>query len=199
NLPGSPPQTKYPPLFPAAVAVLWKAWPDFPANLLLLKGFVLLCGAAFLATFYLFMVRFNYAGRTTALAAGLLCATSVLFLVFSTLVLSEMLFAVLLVATLWRLEAAVRHPPGGAARDFLGGVLLALPFLCRSVGVVLVPLGLWRLRRAGRRLRWAAAGAALAVLPWLVWSAAAWRSWAKDPVEGYYTDYVGWWVSFGPP
>src|SRR5262249_20240384 len=47
-LPGSPPQTKYPPLYPALLAILWSAWPDFPANLLLLKSFTVLCGAAYL-------------------------------------------------------------------------------------------------------------------------------------------------------
>ena len=198
-LPGSPPQTKYPPLYPAVLALLWATWHDFPANLLLLEGFTLLCGGAFLATFYLFIVRFRYSRRGVALSAGLLCATSVMFLLFAAVTLSEMLFALLLVAALWWLEEAVQLPPGGATANFVGGILLALPFLCRSVGVVLVPLALLRLRQAGRRWRWAALGAGLAVLPWVLWSTAAWRSWAKDPVEGYYTDYVGWWFSFGPP
>src|SRR5262249_36501777 len=45
-LPGAPPQTKYPPLYPALLAGLWKLWPDFPANLMLLKGLSLVCGAA---------------------------------------------------------------------------------------------------------------------------------------------------------
>src|SRR5688500_18494180 len=38
NLPGDPPQTKYPPLYPAVLALAWKIWPDFPANLLLIQG-----------------------------------------------------------------------------------------------------------------------------------------------------------------
>src|SRR6266851_9436610 len=76
HLPGAPPQTKYPPLYPALLALLWKLGPDFPANLPLLKGLSLLCGVAALALAYLFLVRFCYASRNAAFAAGLLCATT---------------------------------------------------------------------------------------------------------------------------
>src|SRR5262245_8915014 len=134
-LPGSPPQTKYPPLYPVLLAMLWSAWPDFPANLLLLKGFTLLCGSAFLATFSLFVVGSGYARGGVALSAGLLCATSAPFQFFATVTLSEMLFALLLVTALWWLESAVQRPSSGPTADFLGGILLALPFLCRSVGM----------------------------------------------------------------
>src|ERR1700747_755590 len=33
SLPGQPNQTKYPPLFPAILAVVWKLQPGFPQNL----------------------------------------------------------------------------------------------------------------------------------------------------------------------
>src|SRR5262245_51280637 len=46
SLPDEPPQTKYPPLYPAILALLWKLWPVFPDNLLLLKGFSVFCAAA---------------------------------------------------------------------------------------------------------------------------------------------------------
>src|SRR5262249_12701019 len=68
-----------------------------------------------------------------------------------------------------------------------------------SVGMVIVPLALLRLRQAGRRWQWALLGSSLAMLPWLLWSVGARRAWTNDPVEGYYTDYVGWWLSFGLP
>src|SRR5262245_12487243 len=45
NLPGEPPQTKYPPLYPVLLALLWKLWPDFPANLVLLQGLSIICQA----------------------------------------------------------------------------------------------------------------------------------------------------------
>lgn len=199
SLPGAPAQTKYPPLYPALLALVWRAWPDFPANLLALQGLSLLCGCAALALFYLFAVRFGYCRRGKALAAGLLCATSVPYLFFASLTLSEMTFALLVTAALWWLEAALRRPASRPGADFLGGLLLALPFLCRSAGLLFVLVGLLLLWQKGQRWRWTAAGAFLAVLPWLLWSTGAWRSWSRDPVEGYYTDYLGWWLSFGPP
>src|SRR5438046_7882165 len=33
NLPGEPPQTKYPPVLPGLLAATWNLVPDFPANL----------------------------------------------------------------------------------------------------------------------------------------------------------------------
>src|SRR5687767_12816728 len=48
NLPGEPPQTKYPPLYPLFLAVLWEIGPDFPDNLLLIQGFSIACGSLFL-------------------------------------------------------------------------------------------------------------------------------------------------------
>ena len=35
--------------------------------------------------------------------------------------------------------------------------------------------------------------------PWLLWTAGAWMAWKNDPVQGYYTDYVGWWSALGLP
>src|SRR5262245_49487710 len=121
-------------------------------------------------------------------------------------------FALLLVGALWWLEVSCHTSPPphpqplwpeagargeSAVREFLRGVLLALPYLCRSVGAVVVPVGLLLLWRARRRQRWTALGSAAAVLPWLAWSSMAARSWADDPILGYYTDYLGWWFSCG--
>jgi len=197
-LPGAPPQTKYPPLYPALLAGLWKLWPDFPANLLLLKGLSLVCGAAALALAHLFLVRFRYASRQAALAATLLTGTGSLFLVFTTVTMAELLFAALTVVALWRIELALRQPRS-RGQALLDGVLLALPYLCRSVGIVFIPAGLFLLWQARRSLRWTAAGAAATMLPWVAWTMTSWMTWGKDPVEGYYTDYFGWWVSLGLP
>src|SRR5215471_427636 len=49
HLPGTPRQTKYPPLFPALLAFLWKLDPHFPANTWLLLTVPWLCGMATVA------------------------------------------------------------------------------------------------------------------------------------------------------
>lgn len=199
NLPGEPPQTKYPPLYPLVLAALWHAGPDFPANILLFQSFSIACGALFLALAYLYMVRFGHASRSVAFLAGLFCSVYGSFVFFSVVTMAETFFGVLMVAMLWWLEAALRRPEGSFFKDLLGGVLLALPFLCRSIGILFIPLGLLLLWQRGQRWRGAAVGAALTALPWILWSLSAAQECKADPVQGYYTDYVGWWSSFGLP
>ncbi len=199
NLPGEPLQTKYPPFYSACLALLWKLWPDFPANLPLLLGFSMLSGAAFVASAFLYLVRFGHLSRSLAFSACLICVVNRSFLFYSIVLMSEMLFGLLLVAMLWWLETAVRSPESRPGNDFLGGILLSLPFLCRSIGLLFIPLALLLLWQHGKRWRGAVVGAVLATLPWLLWSLASANECKKDPVQGYYTDYVGWWASFGLP
>jgi hypothetical protein len=199
NLPEAPWQTKYPFLYPAVLAVVWKLWPAFPANLAAMQGLSLLAAAAALGLFYLYLVRFGYCSRPVAATAGLVCATTPLFVFFSTQTLSEMPFTLLLVAALWGLEREVRAPAEHFGRQVWLGVLLGLPCLCRTAGIPILLAGLLVLARARRRVRWVGLGSLATVAPWLVWTLAAWGAWNRDPVAGYYTDYLGWWGSFGLP
>ncbi len=201
NLPGDPPppQTKYPILWPAMLAVVWKLWPDFPANLLALKGITLLCGMGALALSYLLAVRFRYAARPAALLGCLLVGTAPSWVFFSVVTLSEMFFAVLMLAAFWYLEGALRSEENHWWREALGGVVLALPFLCRSIGILFLPVSLLLLWQRGKRVRWTIAGVVLATAPWLCWMATASRGQSKDPLQDYYTDYLGWWLAYGVP
>ena len=198
-LPGAPRQTKYPPLYPALLAALWAVWPSFPDNIVLLKSFSLACAAAFVAASYLYLTRFGYLTRAVALAACLLAATAHYFADYSTALMAEMLFGLLCVALLWRLDALRLSPREGVGADLLTGLLLALPFLCRSIGIVFIPLGLLLLRGWGRPYRRVGLITGLLILPWIGWTLGSAMAWRGDPVEGYYTDYLGWWMSFGPP
>jgi hypothetical protein len=195
NLPGSPPQTKYPVLFPAAMALLWSAWPQFPDNLILLQGLSLVCGGAVAGGSYLYGIRFGYFSRPVAFAAGLFCATTPIFIAFSTVTMSEMPFGLLFLLALWRTDAVLRSPD--ARPGFGDGLLLALPFLCRSIGIVVLPVALIAFVLARRRCGRAALGMFAGVLPWVIWSKAASPPQANDAVLNYYTDYFGWWLSFG--
>ena len=199
DLPGAPRQTKFPILYPALLALVWKLWPNFPANLLLMKWLSVLCGAATVALAYLFLRRFNYFSGGVALAAGLLCATSSSFLYFTSQTLSEIPFALLTIPALWAIEAAqIRAPSFRRGRQFGSGVLLGLPFLCRVIGVALAPAGLLLLYYWRRPLRWVILGAAVVMVPWILWMLPGLGAWHHDPVTGYYTDYSGWWGSIGP-
>lgn len=196
-LPHAPIQTKYPILYPALLAVVWKLWPSFPDNLLLMKWLSLLSGAATIGLSYLYFVRFGYFSRSVAAVSALVCATSPIFLYFSTQTLSEIPFALLVILALWTFEAQMQEPSGQGTGQFFLGVLLALPFLCRTVGVTLVCAALCIQYRRGRTLRWMALGMTAVMLPWVVWMSAGLGSWNREPVSGYYTDYVSWWGAMG--
>lgn len=198
NLPGAPLQTKYPILYPALLAMVWKVWPNFPDNLLLMKWLSVLCGAATVGLVYLFLRRFNYFPGSVVLAGSLLCATAPFFLYFASQTLSEMPFALLTIPALWVMEAQIRAPAWSRRRQFCSGVLLALPFLCRVIGVSLVPAGLFCLYYWRRPLRWVILGAAVVMVPWILWMSLGLGAWQRDPIAGYYTDYLGWWSSTGP-
>jgi hypothetical protein len=197
NLPGAPPQTKYPILYPLVLAGVWRLWPSFPQNGLALHSISMLAGAFSVALAYLYMVRFGYCSRAVALATGLIIATAPVVLFFSVQALSEMPFAVLLVIALWSLEYARKAERRSAARDVLVGVVVALPFLCRTVGIIVPIVGGVLLHLAGRRVRWMTLGTAAVMFPWMIWSVAALAYSPKDPILSYYTDYPGDWLSIG--
>jgi hypothetical protein len=198
NLHGAPLQTKYPILYPALLAMVWKLWPNFPDNLLLMKWLSVLCGAATVGLVYLFLRRFNYFPGAVVLAASLLCATAASFLFFASQTLSEIPFALLTIPALWVMEAQIRAPAWSRHRQFCSGVLLALPFLVRIIGASLVPAGLFFLYYWRRPLRWVILGAAVIMVPWILWMLLGLGAWQRDPITGYYTDYLGWWSSIRP-
>ena len=96
------------------------------------------------------------------------------------------------------MEAEIRAPSFRRGRQFGSGVLLGLPFLCRIIGVALVPAGLLILYYWRRPRRWVILGAAVVMVPWILWMLPGLGAWRHDPVTGYYTDYLGWWGSTGP-
>jgi hypothetical protein len=207
DVPGAPLQTKYPVVYPALLAAIWRLWPAFPENLVLMQGMTLLTAAAAVALGYLYFVRFGYFSRAVSAGAGLICATAPTFLYFGVQTMAEMPFALLSIAAMWGVEhecgrtADCKMPdashPARRLRSALVGVLLALPFLCRTIGVTLIVAGIGVLYWNKRPLRWTMAGLLTLTLPWLMWSLAGRGNWEQSRVDGYYTDYMGCWSSTG--
>lgn len=194
HLPGEPHQTKYPILYPALLAIVWMLWPSFPDNLLAMKGLTSLCGALALGLSYLYLVRFRYASRWLALTAGLLSLSTSGFIFYCTHTLTEMPFALLCVTAFWELETQARAPSSSSRRQFLLGVGLAVLFACRTVGGVLALAGVTYLFCSRKPVRWVVLGTALTLSSGVVWMLGDWGGWQRDPVIGYDTDYLGWWV-----
>ena len=148
---------------------------------------------------YLYLTRCDYFAKSFALCSGLLCATSPMFLINATQVLSEIPFLLLVIVALWAFDGQHEETAWRGGRQFLLGILLALPFLCRTIGLTLVFAGLLVQFLRGRPLRWMALGhgcdyAALVYLD----DGGIGRAGTRDPISGYNTDYLSWWASINP-
>jgi hypothetical protein len=190
NLPGEPRQTKYPIVYPAILAAIWLPFPRFPANLVVMQWFTAIAAAAAVALSYLFLVRFRYCSRPIAAAGIAAAATAPMLVYLSTLTMSEMPFALVLVAALWRLERTLRGGSASSAAQVVTGLVVSAPFLVRTIGVTLVVVTPFLLVRQRRPLRWTCAAMAAGVCAWGAWSVPALGSGKSTSLSGYYTDYL---------
>ena len=197
NLPGAPPNTHFPPGYPAVLSLLWRLSPAFPANVVWFKALNIACFVAIAVGTARFAMSLKL-GRGWSVTAGVLAAISVPVLVLVALMLSEPLFLALLVFLLPALERFVTDAApgrGGVARPLLLGVAIGLCTLVRSHGIVLIPAMLLAL---GVQRRWrdalCVAGAAmLCILPWQLWSARHGGT-LPAPLLGGYDSYTAWWI-----
>jgi hypothetical protein len=189
NLPNSPMQTKYPILYLALLAIIWKIWPSFPKNLVAMQGVSLCAGAGSVALSNLNMLRFGYFTRGVAFASGLLCAASTFFLYFCTITLSETTFTFFSIRALWAIDQQVRFPVDKRSSKILLGVLLVLPFLTRTIGMAIILAGLLVLYLSQQRVRWVGLGASLIVIPWILWIL-IFTKWDQTQINAYYTNYL---------
>lgn len=191
NIPGAPPATHFPPGYPAFLALLWRVWPAFPANLALFKlaNAGLMTVAAF-GTWVLAHRRLGMSPWVAAVAAALF-TISIPVLILSSAVMSEMLFLALLVPAI--LVAGRAVDAGGWHAAARAGLLAGAVILVRSVGIALLPGTLVALvwRRRWRETPAYLAGALLLLAPWQLWVA------ANDPripaaIAPSYGAYGGW-------
>ena len=164
-------QTKYPVLFPALLAIVWKIFPRFPENAIFLK-MVPLIGTFFWV--WLLNLFFKEKDRNANISAGIILITlaSPWVLFFSVTVLSETIFALFCAGSLiflHRLEYSSGYKEGRIL--FLSCVLAAAAFLTRTAGLPLIvagtfSLGLRRKYRSSVKFFLLCAGI---VLPWILW------------------------------
>ena len=165
STPGEPPQTKYPILFPSLLAVVWRIWPRFPANLIVLK-LVPFCAALVWWWFSYRLLRMLGSSPRLAVAIVALTAASGWVIFVSTALMSETLFAALVTAGLCRLSQI--NQPRGAV---ITGLLFGLACLTRTAGIV--PAGVAGLivlsgRNWGASVAYATA-LSVCLVPWVVW------------------------------
>lgn len=185
NLPAEPYQTKFPPLYPASIAVSW-LW-TFPANLQIAMWLSWIW-LPLLAVLTFASARQGDLGVTGGLIVSSVVAANPMLAYMSASLLSDVMFTALLLGAFLMVE---RERPLPAAAALLSG----LAYLTRTAAMPLlitIPLFLiWRRKYRGAMVFFAT------MLPFIV----AWTAWvathktpATDLTSMYYTDYVGFWL-----
>lgn len=164
HLPGQPPAVGVGPAYPAALALVWRAWADYPANQTLAALVDALCFGAAAALLVVVLTRGGSGWLTRFIAVP--CG----FLSFPLLAEAGARQALPLFLVLAAGAMAVLQPATSVRRAALAGLLAGVATLTLSAGIGLaLGLGLvvlWRDRRAAGAL---VGVAILVVAPWLVW------------------------------
>jgi 4-amino-4-deoxy-L-arabinose transferase-like glycosyltransferase len=204
NLPGTPPATKYPILYPWILSWVWRLNPRFPDNLswavALNAGF----GAMYLTASFVFLRRLKGLNDTAALILTAFCAIHPVILALSADLMSDISFAAFtLTACVLASKAIERTGDGKTA--FFSGLLSGLSILLRTLGV---PVALGMLVAIAFRGGWRKSTLfAASIAPFLFLLGA--RMWfIKPPLEPitvstcagswkmtwlYYTSYTAYW------
>lgn len=136
SLPGEPVQMTYPIFYPLVLSVVWRIFPDFPANILDLKVPSIIFTLLFLWVTYRYLVRRNYASPRMALAIVIMTAFNPWMVWTATMAMSEALYCLVSVLSLWAVELFV-----SGTRDYrrfkylpLAGIAIAVSLMTRSIG-----------------------------------------------------------------
>lgn len=191
SFPGEPYQTKYPPLYPLLLSLVWKTNSRFPDNLPLAAALAWLMVPLFIGSAAWFYRCLGFGWRLCILLCAVLALHPVV-LALGTMLLTELPFTALCLASL----CLAARASSGLLPAALAGLLGGLAFLTRTAGIVLlvsVPAGYC----LGKRFK-AAAVFALAMAPfvvgWFLW-ASSHRTQPNGLVALYYTDYIGYHVA----
>jgi hypothetical protein len=204
SLPGTPAQHKYPILYPWLLSQVWRWNPSFPANLREAVGLTAVFGAAFLVLIYLFLRRLRGLSAGEALFLTAFCAWGPHVLFYSGSVLTDIPFAVLMLAAVLVGDAGMRRE-ATVTGAVASGVLAGAAMLVRALGVP-VAAGIFvagAMRRSWRQLAVFCASVApfFILLAWqaVFSSPAAPAAGAVKPnaawelQQAYYTSYLAFW------
>ncbi|MEZ5392754.1 MAG: hypothetical protein R2724_07725 [Bryobacterales bacterium] len=201
SVPGEPPQTKYPVLYPALLSLVWRINPEFPGNIelawklnLLFAALAVLLSAA--------LARQLGAGRGEALALAALTGLHPIYIYWADQLVSDLAFMALGLGAVVLAERELRRErPSWAV---WAGVIALLALACWTrtlgatfvAGVAVVAL----LRHAPVKAVAALAGAA--PVAWGLWTAVSAHAPAQqgaNPLPGfeqnlaYYASYIEHW------
>jgi hypothetical protein len=190
SLPGEPYQTKYPPLYSALLAVVWKLSPEFPSNLAAAMLFAWLLLPISLGMLWLVLRQYGF-GRREQYLLMLVAGLSPIAATFSISLMPELLFTALLLASVILAERACLP---GVSRwvAIFGGICGALALVTKSAAAPLILTGplCFALRKQYIKGALFLAPILAAMAGWQWWVAGHVSS-ARDLVTLYYTNYLG--------
>jgi len=135
SLPLEPAQTKYPPFYPFLLSLIWRAYPQFPENIVLLTMLSTIATLSFLALAYRYLTKHGYTTEWQALIVVGLAAINWRTMILATSIYSEMVYAAFSVAALYLAERGEASKRG---RDVLLGIVIGMAFLTRTSGLTLL-------------------------------------------------------------
>ena len=137
SFPGSPPQTKYPIVYPWLLSFIWKMNPNFPANLVPAIRLTEFFGCICLLAMLFLLRKLPGIGETTALCLTAVCAVQPVFVRMSFFVMSDVPFMAFLLTAL-ALCVFVESNRRPAWMYALTGGIAGVSAEIRTVGVALV-------------------------------------------------------------
>jgi hypothetical protein len=134
SLPGSPPATKYPILYPWLLSWIWRFNPVFPANLSTAAAFNLVFNVACLVMTFLFIRTLKGFTDTGALIVTAVCALHPYVLGLSANLLADIPFAALILTAFVLAARSLRKNVGWPSAA-LCGIISGMSFLLKVMGV----------------------------------------------------------------
>ncbi len=190
HIPTQPPQTKYPPLYPAVLSLVWRFGRAFPGNLTFATALQWCFAPFYFMLAWLWLRRCGF-DTWAAWALTALIALAPITTLFAVSLMTELPFTAVLLAIMLLIERREIT----AQRALVAGLLGATAFLIRTNGIVLT-VAVPALLIPRRRYRQAAAFAApmlVAIAGWQAWCAI--RSFhASDDINAYYTSYAAFYA-----
>ncbi len=202
SVPGTPPATKYPVLYPWILSWVWRANPSFPENVTDAIRLTIFFGIIFVVLAFQFIRRLKGINDAEALLLTAVCALHPIVVAYTAAVLTEIPFSVAALAAMIVAEKALARD-SKPATAVACGVFTGLSMLLRILGVP-IAAGIFVAgvtRRAWRQtIVWSATVAPF--FAWLAWrtlSSARVLPRAGASVAGpgylqtwtYYTSYFG--------